>query len=839
MNNGETIKLEFNGKEVEAPAGTTVHRAAEMNEIYIPTLCSHKDLSPYGGCRMCIVEIDGIRGYPLSCNTTATDGMKVLTETVAIREIRREVLQLILSEHPSSCLICGEGEECKEFSTTVRKSGVATGCRWCSNDRQCELQDLVEKLEITEIHYPILYKGYEAERNDPFFDRDYNICILCGRCVRMCQEMRGTSVLSFNHRGTKARVGPAYGRSHIEAGCEFCGACITVCPTGALAEKASKWDGKPDDSVITTCSYCALGCQMEYWRKNGKFSSATPVIDPLVNDGQACVKGRFCVGELAHHFKRGRKPFLLEEGYWKEKKWEEAIDAAAERLKDLKPDEFSMILSPDCTNEDLFAAQKFARSAIQSNSIDCNCRDTLGGGLDLWTRMFHQPHGIDRIHKASRILAVGLDTRFNFSIIGVEIKKAIRDGARMVTIGPRESNLARYCDTWIQSAPGMEGSVLKALVSESDTGTAAEAYGVDADRMNGAADLIRAGEDLTVIIGPAMFQYNNSSDLYEAIDILMGRKETGIIPLYMGANTRGAVEMGAFAELLPGPVPVSGQKKGAPSNKGVLLRDLVEGKTKPKVLYLVGSQPFFERPDCDFLIVQDIIEPDFECDLFLPATAYTESSGTLVNVDGRLQETVRIEELPDSVMFGRARPDWWIFSQIAKKLGADGFGWAGHEDVRKEIASAVPGFPGPGETTREIRPLRLSGGLPKTKTDEKHAVTSNGGFRLALRPMGYTHRGGSITARVEGLGVLKPENGFFINSEDARALGIETGDLITVRAGEVTGTAPARVDPELMRGTVYLYVPETFGGLADRKNLESLYRLKNNPCSVEVTKDEV
>ena len=166
--------MEFNGREVVAPSSVTVLRAAEINGIYIPTLCSHKDLSPFGGCRMCIVEIDGIRGYPLACNTNATDGMKVLTDTVAIQDIRREVLQLILSEHPSSCLVCAESDECKEFSSTVRKSGVTTGCRWCPNDGQCELQDLVEKLGITDIGYPILYRHYETERQDPFFDRDYN-----------------------------------------------------------------------------------------------------------------------------------------------------------------------------------------------------------------------------------------------------------------------------------------------------------------------------------------------------------------------------------------------------------------------------------------------------------------------------------------------------------------------------------------------------------------------------------------------------------------------------------------------------------------------------------------
>ena len=171
---------------------------------------------------------------------------------------------------------------------------------------------------VTDINYPMMYRHFEAEREDPFYDRDYNICILCGRCVRMCQEMRGTAVLAFTWRGSQAVVAPAFGRSHMEAGCEFCGACISVCPTGALSEKASKWDGKPDGLTVVTCPYCPIGCQHEFWYKDGRFSKSLPVLDPEVNDGQACVKGRFCIGEVSHHFDRARKPMMRVGKQWKE-----------------------------------------------------------------------------------------------------------------------------------------------------------------------------------------------------------------------------------------------------------------------------------------------------------------------------------------------------------------------------------------------------------------------------------------------------------------------------------------------------------------------------------------
>ena len=240
------VHLEVDHRPVTVPEGSTVLRAAELAGVFVPSLCWHKELSAFGGCRLCSVEIEGMRGYPLACSTLASEGMAVTTETVALREMREEILRLLLSEHPCACLLCGESDDCRRSLTTIRKSGVTTGCRSCPNDGDCELQALVERLGITDVGYPIVYKALEPEHDDPFYDRDYNLCILCGRCVRMCHEVRGASVLAFKYRGPRTLVGPAFGHSHVAAGCEFCGACVSVCPTGALFDKVSKWDGKAD-----------------------------------------------------------------------------------------------------------------------------------------------------------------------------------------------------------------------------------------------------------------------------------------------------------------------------------------------------------------------------------------------------------------------------------------------------------------------------------------------------------------------------------------------------------------------------------------------------------------
>ncbi|MBU1698803.1 MAG: molybdopterin-dependent oxidoreductase [Candidatus Eisenbacteria bacterium] len=851
MAKNKTIRMDFNGRTVTAPEGSTVLRAAELNGIYIPTLCSHKDLSPFGGCRMCIVEIEGIRGYPLSCYTTAAEGMKVKTDTKEIVTIRKEILQLILSEHPSTCLVCDERVECRNFMGTVRKSGVTTGCHYCPSDQQCELQTLVEKLGIEELEYPILYRGDVQERGDPFYDRDYNLCILCGRCVRMCQEMRGTSVLAFTHRGSKAIVGPAFGRNHQDAGCEFCGACVEVCPTGALAEKACKWDGKPDGAVTSTCPYCAIGCQLDFHSKSGRFMKALPVAESDVNDGQACLKGRFCIGELSHHFGRNRKPFARENNYWKEKPWTEALDIAAEKLKGVKSSEFAMLVSSDCTNESLYMAQKFVRSAMGANSIDNTGRQTLGGGLKLWTELLGRPISIQDIRSSSRILAVGLDTRFNYSIVGVEIRKAMQHGAGVVTIGPRESNLARYADIWLQSPPGFEGTALKAIIKGTAAALAegAKATKLDLQQLGKAASLLKSGEDLTVILGPSLFRYSVLGDLVDGLRMLLSRKNVKILPLYTGANTRGALEMGAFSELLPGPAGIKDKdarlklekrwNQSIPSDNGFTAAQVLEGKKKYKVLYMIGSQPGFDRPNCDFLIVQDIFEPNYPCDLFLPAASFLESAGTLVNIEGRVQDAPKIESPPDSVMHGRTRPDWWILSEIAKRLGAVGFDYEAVGDIQREIAAMIPGYPKGGKTDRSRRVLPELKGLSETPPADGRVARAGKKLVLALRPMGYTHRGVSLTAKVEGLQILNPETGFFLSREDAEKLGITAGDHITVRAGSIQGAAPVKIEPELQQGAIYLYIPEAVGGLMETSDLAALYRLKKNPCPVEVIKNGV
>ncbi len=827
--------MEINHRPVSFPEGVTVHRAAELNGIYIPSLCSHKDLSPFGGCRLCMVEIEGLRGYPLSCSTIAQEGMKVLTDTATLRELRREILKLILSEHPSSCLFCDERIECLDYQGTIRKAGVSNGCRFCPNDQQCELQDLVEKIGLSEIDFPVEYHGYDPEHDDPFYDRDYNVCILCGRCVRMCQEVRGTSVLAFTYRGPKVKVGPAFGRSHIEAGCEFCGACVDVCPTGALADKASKWEGKPDGFHVSTCPFCAIGCQVELNYKNGRLTKARANLDAEVNDGQLCVKGRFCMPEATHHFERARRPMLQKGRYFREVSWDEALERVAAELKGIKPDEFLMLVSPDLTCEALFAARKFSRECLGSEQMDSTGRLELGGGPNLWSRLFSRPISIKAIARSDVILAVGLDSRFNFSVVGTKVRKALDQGATLVTIDPLDSNLARYTDLWLRPEPGKEGRVFKIFVDRLSGRTVevfstAKEEGVDFETLKESLEAISARRELTVIIGPRVFLYDDNEDLVRALLALEEIENVNLVPLYFGANTRGALELGIFTEVSP--------EGGRRNGKGIGLADILRGSRRPRVLYCVGDVGFFERPECDFLIVQDTYLPSFKVDAFLPAASFAEAGGMLVNVEGRVQEVVQVESHPEGAVAGFVRPDWRIFSDLSKILQHSSLDYQTVEDVRRDIRREVAGFPSAiDRLPRRMVPL----GHPIPNKDFRDPKKEDE-FWLVAEPGGFRHRGIDLSSKVGGLCELGLEEGFRLNPGDMASLGLSSGDSIRITVfldqGETSVVAPARADAEVVPGSIFYTRPVIFGGLAHRRGIRPLFERAPNPARARISREE-
>jgi formate dehydrogenase beta subunit len=295
----EKIKLMIDGTDVEVEKGSTVLQAAKEAGIYIPTLCHHPDLPAFGACRLCIVEIENMRGFPTACTTPAADGMVVTTSTPQLQELRKSFLQLILTEHPNACLTCHRRERCGPYDICLRHVAVTERCVSCPNNKQCELQHLVDYIGIEEISLPYNYKGLPVDfSREPLIQRDYNLCVLCGRCVQMCADVRGVGAVSFINRGFETVVGTAYDLPLQDSGCRFCGACVEVCPTGALMDVGSEYQPESDAEALSVpCKYaCPAGINVPLYIfliGEGKYQEALAIIREKVPFPG--VLGRVCI----------------------------------------------------------------------------------------------------------------------------------------------------------------------------------------------------------------------------------------------------------------------------------------------------------------------------------------------------------------------------------------------------------------------------------------------------------------------------------------------------------------------------------------------------------------
>ena len=351
------VNLTIDGQKVTAPEGLTILEVARENGIHIPTLCYHPKLQPLGYCRLCLVDIDGAAKPMTACNTPVAEGMVIRTSTPAIEGMRKGIIEMLLSLHPEDCLTC-------------EKAG------------SCQLQDCAYTYGANQGELPVKREELPILQENPFIVRDYNKCIVCGRCVRACQEVQVQGVLSLVGKGSAARVGATKAGAEVnleEGGCVFCGNCVQVCPVGALTEKASLWQGREWEltKVRTTCTFCGVGCNLEVSVKDDRVVRVRGYDNPLVNNGWTCVKGRFG-NDFADSPERVTRPLIRTgergEGRFREATWDEALDYTAQRLTEIKEQYGSQAIaalsSARCTNEDNYLMQKFMRAVIGSNNVD-------------------------------------------------------------------------------------------------------------------------------------------------------------------------------------------------------------------------------------------------------------------------------------------------------------------------------------------------------------------------------------------------------------------------------------------------------------------------------------
>ncbi|TAK32753.1 MAG: 4Fe-4S dicluster domain-containing protein [Chloroflexota bacterium] len=613
----DTVKLTIDERTVEVKKGTSVLEAAEQAGIYIPHLCFVHGLKPYVGCRLCAVEIEGARGLELSCAEPVRDGMIVRTNTPKVLETRRNLLEVIISEHPWKCLTCWRRERCNPLWHCQRDAKVTDRCVMCPRNRDCELQRVVDFVNMRQDDQPFyaVPKTQPIRWKNPFLQYDPNKCILCTRCVRVCAERRHVGALELSHRGYRATISTAFGE---ELDCEFCGACAEVCPTGAIMEKSRRYTGVPDVSVPTVCGHCGVGCGLQIDVKNGKIIGVTAPESHAVNGNDLCVRGKFGFGYIQSE-SRLKTPLVKGQpavnGTAVPVSWEEAIGQVADRLYDIRehhgPDAIAFVGSSRLTNEEGYLLQKLARGLVGTNNVDQAAsmfhRGTLDG-LGARLGVGAMTNSLADLEKAGCIVVVGNNTANTHPIAALKIKNAVKNhGAKLIVAHPLRTDLDRFATLSLHYKPGSEVALLKGLAAGllsargadleqtagyadlraslqgSDAAAVATQTGVASEALQQASKILseaagetspakaQAGEEkplplrpskpIVLVYGSGLSYAETPADVAAAVANLAvlldaAGAQVGVAALAADANLQGSCDMGMLPDYLPGRVAI-------------------------------------------------------------------------------------------------------------------------------------------------------------------------------------------------------------------------------------------------------------------------------------------
>jgi len=793
------ISLSVDGHPVEVESGASVLDAARKAGVEIPTLCHHDDLSTFGSCRLCIVEIEGRPGFPASCATRAEEGMAVQTDTEKVQQFRRQVLELLLSEHPSSCLVCSDRLSCWESHECTGRAEITTGCKFCPSHTRCELEDTVEQLygkEGAQIRLPSRYRDIPVERRNPFIDQDDNLCILCGRCIRACAELKLNYTLDFVYRGSQERVGTPFNSTLADADCLFCGACIEVCPTGALSERVRRWEGAAEVTVPTTCSYCSTGCQLDLGVKDGSVIEALPRKD---DGGDACLRGRFAVVEFVRSVRRLKSPLVRRNGQLTEVPWETALTAAAEGIKRARPERSALLYSGSCTNEDIYTAHRFARDVLQTSHVDSSLRFSFGPLLDA-DGVGGPIARVSELREAAAVLIAGADPAFSHPVLSLQLKRAVHEGrTRLVLMGPHATGLSSSAACEIRHAPGEERQVLEQLQQALSPAGDAELP----EAVARAAEILQEAESVVIAFGSGLMRRLDGTGNRDAVARLAASLSAKLLPLFSDANDHGAREIAASfgCDGLTAPE---------------ILRSARDGELD--LLYLVGQDAWPGSSDKAFVVVQDMFLSSGAAeiaDVVLPAASFAEIDGSTTHMDGRLRR-VR-QAIPP---LGTSKPDWEILSALAGKLEASGFDHSEPSKIMGELAQEVPFFKGTSYTALEKDTPFFGKPVAASKARRPTAAAPDRGgrkpaseapdhdypFALVAEFDEYTYKATPLSSAVPGLRRLERAPAVMINPADAGALGVGDDAPVSVISRRGRVAAKAQLSQATQQGVVRMVV---------------------------------
>jgi formate dehydrogenase alpha subunit len=722
----QEITFSINGKPISCPEGTSILNAALENGIKIPTLCHHPHLESVGACRLCIVEDEKSGRIMASCVTPASPNMAIQTDSPIIKRYRRNIIRLMMANHPESCIVCSQGN-------------------------RCELRQIAAELGIGQVElYPMPhYTGLEEA--NPFIIRDLSKCILCGRCIRADHDLVVVGAIDYNLRGFKSRPATVHEMPLEKSNCTFCGTCVSLCPTGALSIKNTEYVGSPQKELSTICGFCGVGCSLVMGAVENKIVEVNPSHhDDTVNLSTLCVRGHF-----AHDFlnvsERLTHPLIRREGELVPATWDEAIGIVAKQLLAIKkkhgPQSLAFIGSSKCTVEENYLFQKMARVVLGTNNVD---NGSYGSGMTILHRINEKLGGdgcrmpLSGLEKADVIFVIGADPTQSAPVASYFIKRASRiNRIPLIVADPRKTELVPFSSLWLPLAPHSDYAMINALAvilykrKSYDTDfidtfaegfdrysdgllkitleTASRFTGLDMGILEKAANLME-WKKIAFVIGHGILQQRYGSLSMDALLNLalmtgsIGSENHGLYFLARENNQIGAWDMGVEPDSLPGRQPLSNDtiRNFWEQNWGVtispdpglnVIRMIEEAeKGNLKAIYIMGENPLRSLPQperirnalnkLELLVVQDILATETTqlADVVLPGAAFSEKGGAFTNMEGRIQLFEPVVSPP-----GEAKPDWEILDMLFDTMRYPKR-YASLSKIRAEISQLVPTY---------------------------------------------------------------------------------------------------------------------------------------------------
>ena len=747
-------KLHINGRELSFDPGETILEVARRHQIDIPTLCHLKGAAPTGACRICVVEVTGMRGLVASCATPAAAGMQVRTESPAVVEARRVVLRLMLGSGNHNCAARGsDDQEWTHFQLKVQAEDGANDL--CPAWGDCRLQDLAYRYQVGGVNFAATPTRYPMETVNPFIVRDFSRCILCGRCVQACNEVQVNNSISFGYRGKETKIVAAGDRPLKDSDCVFCGECVQACPVGALVEKDARWVARPweTEKVRTTCGYCGVGCQIHLHVKDNHVVKISGV-DAAPNHGSLCVKGRFGY-HFIHSPERLTKPLIKRNGVFCEADWEEALDVVSKKLASIKGqyggDALGVLASARITNEDNYIAQKFARAVLKTNNVDhcarlCHASTVAGLAAAFGSGAMTNP--MADVFNSDVILITGSNPTENHPVMSSFIKRTVASGkTKLIVVDPRDIAIAKFAEIKLTQRLGTDvcwiNGMMRMIIEENlhdrtfvrertegfeELKRAVEKYtpeyvetvaGIPKNDLIDAARLYAKAPAAGIVYCMGITQHSTGTDNVKSLANLamlcgnMGIAGGGVNPLRGQNNVQGACDMGALPNVFSGYQPVTDPNarksmesawnvEGLPDKAGRTVTQMLPMAHRKliKAMYIIGENPMVSDPDLnhteeclkqlDFLVVQDI---------FLTETAKLADvvlpAASFAEKNGTFTNTERkVQRVRKAVEPpGAARRDWQITCDIAARMG---YAMA-YDDARSifdEIAGITPSYKG-------------------------------------------------------------------------------------------------------------------------------------------------